>query len=73
MSVVSSTLHTHLVGGEAHVSQLEDGGEDGPDGRDLIRLQTHRLEAPQQELEVLLVLLALQFTGTALEEDGGDN
>lgn len=73
MSVVSPRLHTHLIGSEAHVSKLEDGGEDGPDGGDLIGLQAHRLEAPQQKLEVLLVLLALQFAGTALEEDGGDS
>lgn len=64
-----SPTHTHLVRAEAHVAELQDRWEDGPDGGDLISMQTDGLEALNQKLEVLRVLLPLQFTGTTLEED----
>jgi len=61
--------HTHLVRAEADVAELQDGGEDGPDGGDLVGMETDSLEALNQKLEVLLVLLPLQLTGTTLEAD----
>lgn len=62
-----SFTHTHLIWAEAHVAKLQDRGEDGPDGGDLISMQTDGLKALNQKLEVLLVLLPLQFTETTLE------
>lgn len=62
--------HTHLVGAEADVAQLQDGGEDGPDGGDLVAMETDGLKAADQQLEILLVLLAPQVTRTALGVQG---
>lgn len=71
MSLILTLFPTcmHLVRAEAHVAKLQDRGEDGPDGGDLISMQTDGFKALNQKLEVLLVLFPLQFTGTTLDRD----
>lgn len=64
-----SCAHTYLVRAEADVTKLEDRGEDGPDGGDLISMEANGLKALNQELEILFVLLCPHFTGTTLQED----
>ena len=60
--------HTHLVGAEADVAQLQDGGENGPHGGDLVAVETDGLETLDQQQEVLLVLFPLQLTRPPLRD-----
>lgn len=46
---------THLEGAEADVAEVENGGEDGPDGGDVVGAEADSLKALKQNLEVLLV------------------
>lgn len=59
---------THLIWAEAHIAELQDGGQDGPYGGDLISLQLDGLKAFNKKLEVLFVLLPPQLTGTTLQD-----
>lgn len=49
----------HLVGVEADVAKVKNGGQDGPDGGDLVSVEPDGLKALNQKQEVLLVLLPI--------------